>query len=93
MAQDMEPRQIIKFNHHGIATLLNVVCCIVPRLLLWLTVELGVQLESRFCGRDEKTLGLRGKTQEEVVETTTNLPEYFCLRRSGVKFAVVSPEL
>ena len=72
MAQDVDPQPIIIFVDHGIVTLANVVCCFrSSSLVAWRTVELGNSTRESLCGRGEKTPGLRGKTQEEVVETTT----------------------
>ena len=56
MAQENDPRSIVILNHH---------------LVVWWTVELGEFNGNVACGKGEKTLGLLGKTQEEVVETAT----------------------
>ena len=46
---------------------------------MWWTVERGSSSAASLFVKSERTCGLHGKTQEEVVE----LPQYFCLRRSA----------
>ena len=96
----MDPRQIIKFDHHGIATLLNVVCCIVLRLLLRAgQLNSGVQLESRFLReRREDTLsswkdtGGGGRDHHKLARVLLSEEERenTCVA-SGVQLKVVVP--
>ena len=72
MAQDNDPRQIPVFHPHGHVALVTVVCPIVARLLLWRQlVDKQGDLDGclNTCCCRVCVWCLRGKTQEEVVET------------------------